>query len=98
VAPSAPVASIPTPREVTYTENAAALSIEARDVLSALVKKLAAGGSITIIGFAHDDKTLARRRAEVVAGFLLQHVSVHVSIQIVTSSTVDKVMVITKRV
>jgi len=29
---------------------------------------------------------------------LLQHVSVHVSIQIVTSSTVDKVMVITKKV
>lgn len=71
------------------------LSLRTKDVLSALVKKLSTGDSITIIGYAHDDKTLARGRADVVANFLVQHVSVHVSIKINTTSTVNKVMVIT---
>jgi len=73
------------------------LSLRAKGVLSALAKRLSAGGSITIIGYAHDDKTLARRRADGVANFFVQRVSVHVSIKIVTTSSVDKVMVITTK-
>jgi len=73
------------------------LSLRAKDVLNALVKKLSAGDAITIIGYAHDDKALARRRAVVVANFLLRRISVHVSIKIVTTSTVNKVMVITTK-
>jgi hypothetical protein len=97
VAAPTPAASIPTPREVTYARNSMVLSFRAKDVLSALAKKLSTGGSITIIGYAHDDKALARRRADVVANFLVQRVSVHVSIKIITTSTVDKVMVITTK-
>ena len=37
------------------------------------------------------------RRAEVVANFLVQQVSVHVSIKIIATSTVGKVMVITTK-
>ena len=97
VAPPTSAASIPTPREVTYTRNSTVLSLRAKNVLSALVKRLSTGDAITIIGYAHDDKALARRRADVVANFLLQHVSVHVSIEIITTSTVDKVTVITTK-
>ncbi|MHB8378825.1 MAG: carboxypeptidase regulatory-like domain-containing protein [Acidimicrobiales bacterium] len=97
LAPPTLAASLPTPREVTYTRNSMVLSGRAKDVLQALVKKLSTGGFITVIGYAHDNKALARRRADVVANFLLQRVSVHVSIKIITTSTVDKVMVITRR-
>jgi outer membrane protein OmpA-like peptidoglycan-associated protein len=96
--PPTTAASIPTPREVTYAGNSTALSLRAKDVLSALVKKLSTGGSITIIGYAYDDKALARERADVVANFLTQHVSVHVSIKIITTSTVAKVMIVTTKV
>jgi outer membrane protein OmpA-like peptidoglycan-associated protein len=92
-----PAASIPTPREVTYTRTSADLSLKAKQVLSALVKRLAAGGSITVIGYAHDDRALARARADAVANFFVQRVSVHVSIKTVTTSTVGKVMVITTK-
>jgi outer membrane protein OmpA-like peptidoglycan-associated protein len=95
--PSAPVESIPTPREVTYTTNSVALSLTAKDVLRALAKKLTAGGSITVVGYAHDNALLARRRAAAVANFLVHLVSVHVSIKVVTTSIVDKVMVITTK-
>jgi outer membrane protein OmpA-like peptidoglycan-associated protein len=98
VSPPTSTASIPTPREVTYTGNSTVLSLKAKDVLSALFKKLSAGGSITIIGYAYDDKALARARADVVANFLTQHVSVHVSIKIVTTSTVAKTMIVTTKV
>ena len=97
-APPTPVATIPTPREVTYARNSDTLSLDAKDVLRALAKKLSAGGSITVIGFAHNDRALARRRADVVANFLVQHVSVHVTTKFETTSTVDKVMVVTTKV
>jgi outer membrane protein OmpA-like peptidoglycan-associated protein len=97
VTPPPPVASIPTPREVTYATNATVLSPAAKDVLRALAKKLTAGGSITVVGYAHDDAGLARRRAASVANFLVHLVSVHVSIKVITTSTVDKVMVITTK-
>ena len=92
-----PSISIPTPREVTYDANSRALSATAKNVLSALAKKLVKGGSVTVVGYAHDDATLARKRAEVVASYLAAKVAVHVSIKIVTTSTVNKVMVITTR-
>jgi hypothetical protein len=67
-------------------------------VLSALAKKLSTGGSITIIGYAYHNKALARARADVAAIFLAKQVSVHVSIKIVTMSTVAKVMILTTKV
>jgi outer membrane protein OmpA-like peptidoglycan-associated protein len=82
---------------VTYDANSRALSATAKNVLSALAKKLVKGGSVTVVGYAHDDATLARKRAEVVARYLAAKVAVHVSIKIVTTSTVNKVMVITTR-
>jgi outer membrane protein OmpA-like peptidoglycan-associated protein len=92
------VVSIPTPREVTYPGDSTTLSPKAKDVLTALVKKLSRGGSVTIIGYAYGNKTLARERAEAVAKYLAQLVSVHVTIKIVTTSTVAKVMVVTSKV
>jgi hypothetical protein len=98
VVPPTTAASNPTPREVTYTGNSTVLSLRAREVLSALAKKLSSGGSITVIGYAYDNKTLARARADVVAKFLEQHVSLHVTIKVITTSTVAKVMIATTKV
>ncbi len=66
-------------------------------MLSALAKRLTAGGSITIVGYAHDNTALARKRALAVANYLTRLVSVHVSIKIVTTSTISKVMIVTTK-
>lgn len=95
--PVTPTASIPTPREVTYAKDSTGLSPRAKDVLSALAKRLSRGGSVTVVGYAYGDKALARMRADRVATFLTQQLSVHVTVKVVTTSTVDKVMVITTK-
>jgi outer membrane protein OmpA-like peptidoglycan-associated protein len=92
-----PSASIPPPREVTYAGNVTLLSSTAKAVLNALVKGLSAGGSITVVRYAYNNRALARERADIVADFLAQHVSVHVTIKIVTTSSVGKVIVITTK-
>ena len=95
--PPAPSESAPTPREVTYSAGSTSLSSKAQRVLDALVKRLSAGSSITVVGYARDNAALARTRAEVVARFLAKHVSLRVIIRVVLTSSVNKVMVITTR-
>jgi outer membrane protein OmpA-like peptidoglycan-associated protein len=97
VTPPVSSVSIPTPREVTYVGDSTALSARAKNVLAALVKRLSAGGSLTIIGYAQGDRALALSRAEVVAIYLRQHLSLHVSLKTVTSSSVPKVMIVTTK-
>jgi outer membrane protein OmpA-like peptidoglycan-associated protein len=92
-----PSISMPTPREITYKANSTTLSASARKALRSLATKLTRGASITIIGYTHKDEALARRRADSVARFLEQQVSVHVLIKIVTTSTVERVTVVTTR-
>jgi hypothetical protein len=98
VTPSpSPSISIPAPREVAYKPYATALSAAAKNTLSALARRLVRGGSVTIIGYAHNDSALARKRAEIAAVYLVGKVSVHVTIKIVTTDAVNKVVVDTSK-
>ena len=92
-----PSISIPGPREVTYKTNSVALSAAAKNALSALAKKLASGGAVTFIGYAHNNAALARKRAEIVAAYLVGKVAVHVTFKIATTSLVNKVVVDTSK-
>lgn len=49
------------------------------------------------IGYAHGDKALALSRAEVVANYLRQYLSLHVALKTVTTSSVPKVMIVTTK-
>jgi hypothetical protein len=98
IAPPTTSVSIPTPREITYTETSTALSPRAKNVLNALVKRLSKGSSLTIIGYALDNKALARERAEVVAAYLVSHLSVRITIKVITTSMVAKVKIVTTKV
>jgi outer membrane protein OmpA-like peptidoglycan-associated protein len=82
---------------VTYKANATALSATAKNALGALARKLTPGGSVTIIAYAHNDTALARKRAEIAAAYLVGKVAVHVTIKVVTTSTVNKVVVDTTK-
>jgi outer membrane protein OmpA-like peptidoglycan-associated protein len=62
-----------------------------------LAKKLARGYSITVTGYAKNNAVLAKRRAEVVAAFLATRVKTHVTIKVVTNTSLSKVTVTTTR-
>jgi outer membrane protein OmpA-like peptidoglycan-associated protein len=66
-------------------------------VLSGLVSRLKNGASVIITGYAHGNKELARKRAELVAAYLQSRVHIHTTIKVVTSETVGKVSVITTK-
>ncbi|MGH3732944.1 MAG: carboxypeptidase regulatory-like domain-containing protein, partial [Acidimicrobiales bacterium] len=71
-------AQVPVPRETTYRTNASALNARDKSVLTALSKVLEPGDSVTIMGFAYHDATLARKRASIVANFLKDLLKVHI--------------------
>jgi hypothetical protein len=68
-----------------------------KSTLGVLAKKLKAGYSITITGFAKDDAALARRRALAVEAFLEARVKIHITIRVVTNTTLSKVAVATTK-
>ena len=100
-APSPPVVSapqpVPIPREVTYGLFGSSLSARDRQILRVLARKLTPNGSITVVGYARDDVTLAKDRASAVAKFLEGLVALHVTIRTDTASAVGKVIVTTTR-
>jgi flagellar motor protein MotB len=89
--------NVPIPREVTYSGIGSDLSAKAKTVLSALAKKLERGAFITVTGFAYGNVSLARRRATNVVEFLERKVGTHVTVKVVTTSPVAKVLVATTR-
>jgi outer membrane protein OmpA-like peptidoglycan-associated protein len=93
-----PAVTPPNPREVTYAAGASALNARADEVLRALAKKLQNGAVVIITGYARHDAALAKKRADVVAAYLEKAVGVHVLIKVVTTSTVNKVVVDTAKV
>jgi outer membrane protein OmpA-like peptidoglycan-associated protein len=89
---------IPIPREVTYSLNGSSLTTKSKDELIALAKKLDRGAKVVVTGYAHDDPSLAKIRAQTVIKFLENWNSVvHYSVKIVTTSTVNKAIVVTTR-
>jgi hypothetical protein len=83
---------------VAYAAGASALNARADEVLRALGKKLQNGGVVIIAGYASHDAALAKKRADVVAAYLEEAVGVHAVIKVVTTSTVNKVVVDTAKV
>jgi outer membrane protein OmpA-like peptidoglycan-associated protein len=65
--------------------------------LATLAKKLARGDSITVTGYAKGNAVLAKRRAEVVAAFLSLRVKTHVTIRVVTKTSLSRATVVTTR-
>jgi hypothetical protein len=90
-------ARIPPPSKVTvdFTGTSASLDAGARSTLLALVKRLFAGASLTITGYAFDNASLATSRAEAVEQFVLSHVKVHVSLHHVINLDAARVVVTT---
>ncbi|MGA2968506.1 MAG: fibronectin type III domain-containing protein [Acidimicrobiales bacterium] len=88
---------VPTPREVTYFANSVSLSANARTVLGALGKKLEKGARVTVVGYAHHDAALAKKRAMIVAQFLENRVAIHVTLKLSTASFLAKVLVTTTK-
>jgi outer membrane protein OmpA-like peptidoglycan-associated protein len=84
-------------RPVTLSLNFAAgkssLSASEKSALVSLSKKLLAGASVTITGYAKANKALALSRARVVANYLSSRVKVHVTLATSTSTAVNKVTV-----
>jgi outer membrane protein OmpA-like peptidoglycan-associated protein len=68
-----------------------------KTTLETLVKKLKAGYSITVTGFAKDNAALAKRRAEAVVAFLDARVKDHVVVKVVTNTKLSKVTVATTK-
>ena len=82
---------------VTFAHSASTLSAGEKTTLGTLAKKLKAGYWITITGYAKNDAALAKRRALVVEAFLAARVKTHVTIKVVTNTTLSKVTVATTK-
>lgn len=93
--PSPPAVNVPVPREVTYSGTGFVLSAQAKVLLSELVRKLVRGASVSVVGYAHDDSALARKRALVVVDFLKSRIAIHVIWRAVTDGEVGRVTVTT---
>jgi outer membrane translocation and assembly module TamA len=59
------------------------------------VKKLVAGASITVTGYAKGNAAVANSRATAVVNFLKKRVAIHVKIKTVTRTTMNQVTVVT---
>jgi peptide/nickel transport system substrate-binding protein len=89
------VKSKPAPVTVLFTPGSSALSNGAKRSLQVLAGKLTVGASLTVTGFAKSNSSLARRRASAVATFLSGRVKIHASLRSVTSTSSNKVTVVT---
>jgi Fibronectin type III domain len=92
-----PPSEPPIPREVTYSNDTSSLSSKGEAILASLVKKLEKGASLTVTGYAFDDKKLARERATIVAAFIEKRMDVRVTLKEVLTSKVGKVTVVTTK-
>jgi outer membrane protein OmpA-like peptidoglycan-associated protein len=81
---------------VNFTGASSALSTAGRQALVALAKKLLAGASVTITGYAGGNKQLATARAKSVTQFLVTLVQVHTTL-VGSKAGFNKVVVSTSR-
>jgi hypothetical protein len=102
-APTGVTATTPAPTKlpgtiaIGFRLKESAISASERSALLALSKKLTAGETITVTGYAKGDKALAKRRAQEVGAFLSARAKVHFVIKAVTITAVNKVTVTTTR-
>jgi outer membrane protein OmpA-like peptidoglycan-associated protein len=82
---------------VRFAAAKSVLSAADKNSLTALAKKLSAGASVTITGYAKGNTTVAMRRATAVANFLKSKVRVTTTLKVVTKSLVSEVTVTTTK-
>ena len=82
---------------VTFAAKSSALGPAAKKSLATLAKKLVSGASVTFTGYARGNAGLAQSRARNVASYLSSKVSIHVTLNKVTTLTVNKVTVKTTK-
>jgi hypothetical protein len=88
---------VPSKVSTSFAAHKAALSAGARSQLRALAKKLIAGASVTVTGYAKGDATLAKARATAVANYLKSLVHVKVTLKTVTRTSANEVAVTTSK-
>jgi outer membrane protein OmpA-like peptidoglycan-associated protein len=81
---------------VSFSGSSSVLSVSGRRALTALAKKLVAGASVTITGYAGGDKQLATARASAVRQYLATRVKVHVTL-VASHAASDKVVISTSK-
>jgi alpha-tubulin suppressor-like RCC1 family protein len=90
---AASVSFRPASTTVTFSSKSSGLSARAKSVLTAFVKKLGAGETVTITGYARGSTALARKRATGVADYLKSRVELHVVVKVVSKTTASEVTV-----
>jgi len=92
----APLVSTSGPMAITvnFAAKSITLNTRAKKALRTLARKLVAGASVTITGYAKGDAALAKSRAKVVATYLASLVKIHVTRKSVTNVTSEKATVI----
>jgi hypothetical protein len=80
-----------------FAAGKSALNAAARSALTRLTKKLVAGASVTITGYAKGNVVLAKSRARVTSKYLSGKIKIHASLKTVTSASLNKVTVITTK-
>ncbi|MGA2970473.1 MAG: hypothetical protein ABSE75_11780, partial [Acidimicrobiales bacterium] len=80
-----------------FAAGRSSLSSADKNLLVTLSKKLLAGASVTITGYAKADTALAHSRARAVANYLLNRVRLHVTLKTSISTSANKVTVWTTK-
>jgi len=80
-----------------FAAGKSALNAAAQKALGALAKKLVAGASVTVTGYAKGNVVLAKSRARVTSKYLSGKIKIHATLKTVTSASLNKVTVITTK-
>ena len=82
---------------VGFASGRSALTASSARALAALSRRLIAGATLTVIGFAPGNARLARARALVVARFIESRLGVHVAVRVVVKTRLNAVDAVTAR-
>jgi len=88
---------LPATVTVLFVNQSTSLNASAKGVLSALCKKLVAGGSVVVTGYGLGDSRAATTRATVVAHYLIEKAHVRATIRSVVTIPADKATVQTTK-
>jgi hypothetical protein len=87
----------PAALSMSFTAGSSAVSPAAKRSLLSLSKKLRAGDSVVVTGYAKDNPALAKSRASAVARYLLSRVRIHERLKAVTHVAMNEVTVTTTK-
>jgi outer membrane protein OmpA-like peptidoglycan-associated protein len=76
---------------VLFSASSESLSAAAKTVLDAFAKKIAISNTVVVTGYAHANVALAKRRASIVAHYLVSRVQVHVTLKTITVTALHEV-------